>query len=439
MKVIVTIALALRGLITVCSPILCEYVETHPQIVTPLTGFGPVKEATHLLSYGMDPYRQGQIFHQPPLVLSMYPVFRSLDEKNVIVRLCMQAVLFLLEIITAYLLSEVYDTISKGRASEIRSDLKELRGTSEKLKLRIVTEVENRGLLSQIDQIGYILFASILLNPFSILANCALTSEILNHFLLTLTLYLTVRGHIAASAFVCSIANHMDVHIVLLIPSLLMLIPRRRISTLVSWCMIYASCLLGSLLLSAELLNTWSFMKECYVWQFTMQDITPNIGIFWYTFMEMFDRFWSYYLFIWNINPVMYVIPIAYKFRDDPLLVFVSTYYIISLFRIFPTCGSITFAIALLMLHPEQLCRVRFFEEYVVAIFAFSAMCFAQWHLWTETISGNANYFWFQSMGLIFTAMLIGMDFFRSAVMIQRARLEVRFSSSLEKKSKVSK
>jgi hypothetical protein len=91
------------------------------------------------------------------------------------------------------------------------------------------------------------------------------------------------------------------------------------------------------------------------------------------------------------------------------------------------------------MLHPEQLSRVRFFEEYVVAIFAFSAMCFAQWHLWTETISGNANYFWFQSMGLMFTAMLIGMNFFRSAVMIQRARLEVRFSSSLEKKSKVSK
>ena len=157
-----------------------------------------------------------------------------------------------------------------------------------------------------------------------------------------------------------------------------------------------------------------------------MQDITPNIGIFWYTFMEMFDRFWSYYLFIWNINPVMYVMPIAYKFRDNPLLAFVSTYYVISLFRIFPTCGSITFAIALLMLHPEQLRRVQFFEEYVVAIFAFSAMCFAQWHLWTETISGNANYFWFQSMGLMFTAMLIGMGFFRSAVMIQRARCEVR-------------
>ena len=108
MKVIVTIALALRGLITVCSPILCEYVETHPQIVTPLTGFGPVKEATHLLSSRYGSVSSGQIFHQPPLVLSMVPVFRSLDERNVIVRLCMQAVLFLLEIITAYLLSEVY-------------------------------------------------------------------------------------------------------------------------------------------------------------------------------------------------------------------------------------------------------------------------------------------------------------------------------------------
>jgi GPI-anchor transamidase subunit U len=384
----------------------------------------------------MDPY-DGQIFHEPPLVLTLYYLFRGIDESDSVSRLFVQSFLFLLEILTAYLLSRVCDTISTIRAAEIRSFLKQLTGTTEKLKFKILTQAK-KGFLSQTDQIGRIVFATILLNPFSVLANCALTFEIFNHFLLVLTLYLVIRGHVAASAFVCSLANHMDVHVILLIPSLIMLLLQstkkdnttfsRRRTILISWCLIYISCLLGSFLISAELLNSWNFVMESYVWQFTMKDITPNIGFFWYTFMEMFDRFWSYYLFIWNINPVMYVIPIAYKFRDDPLLAFVSTYYIISLFRVFPTCGSITFAIILLLLHPEQLRRVHFLEEFVVALFAFSAMCFAQWHLWTETISGNANYFWFQAMGLMFTAMLIGMNFFRSAVMIQRAMNEVRRS-----------
>ena len=69
----------------------------------------------------------------------------------------------------------------------------------------------------------------------------------------------------------------MDVHIVLLIPSLLMLIPQET-STLV---LVYDLCFLsvGIATSQCELLNTWSFMKECYVWQFTMQDIT-RISVF---------------------------------------------------------------------------------------------------------------------------------------------------------------
>lgn len=39
-------------------------------------------------------------------------------------------------------------------------------------------------------------------------------------------------------------------------------------------------------------------------------DLTPNVGIFWYFFMEVFDRFIPYFLFVMHIHPCIYVVPI---------------------------------------------------------------------------------------------------------------------------------
>lgn len=46
------------------------------------------------------------------------------------------------------------------------------------------------------------------------------------------------------------------------------------------------------------------------MWVATYSDLTPNIGIFWYFFMEVFDRFIPYFLFILHLHPVIYVVPI---------------------------------------------------------------------------------------------------------------------------------
>uniref|UniRef100_M4BCC1 EXPERA domain-containing protein n=1 Tax=Hyaloperonospora arabidopsidis (strain Emoy2) TaxID=559515 RepID=M4BCC1_HYAAE len=49
---------------------------------------------------------------------------------------------------------------------------------------------------------------------------------------------------------------------------------------------------------------------ETYVWVAKYSDLTPNVGIFWYLFIEVFDRFVPYFLFVLHLHPAIYVIPI---------------------------------------------------------------------------------------------------------------------------------
>jgi phosphatidylinositol glycan class U len=47
----------------------------------------------------------------------------------------------------------------------------------------------------------------------------------------------------------------------------------------------------------------------------TMPDLTPNIGLTWYFFIEMFDHFRSFFLGVFALHPLVYVAPLTYFYR----------------------------------------------------------------------------------------------------------------------------
>ncbi|RHY64719.1 hypothetical protein DYB34_011327 [Aphanomyces astaci] len=63
--------------------------------------------------------------------------------------------------------------------------------------------------------------------------------------------------------------------------------------------------------------RTWDFIRATYVWMHEYPDLTPNIGIFWYFFMELFDRFRSYFLVLLHLHPYLYVLPLFIRLRYD--------------------------------------------------------------------------------------------------------------------------
>ena len=47
----------------------------------------------------------------------------------------------------------------------------------------------------------------------------------------------------------------------------------------------------------------------------TVPDFTPNVGLFWYFFTEMFEHFRLFFLCVFQMNMFIHCIPLTIKFR----------------------------------------------------------------------------------------------------------------------------
>ena len=39
-------------------------------------------------------------------------------------------------------------------------------------------------------------------------------------------------------------------------------------------------------------------------------ELTPNMGLFWYLFLEMFDHFREFFILVFQLNAFFYIIPL---------------------------------------------------------------------------------------------------------------------------------
>ena len=47
----------------------------------------------------------------------------------------------------------------------------------------------------------------------------------------------------------------------------------------------------------------------------SVPDLTPNIGLFWYFFAEMFEHFRLFFICVFQINVFFYTIPLSIKLK----------------------------------------------------------------------------------------------------------------------------
>ena len=71
----------------------------------------------------------------------------------------------------------------------------------------------------------------------------------------------------------------------------------------------------GLSVLSFMQLNSWKWITEVYGFILWAPDLTPNIGLFWYYFTEVFDHFRPFFTFFFQYHFFIYIIPFSIKFR----------------------------------------------------------------------------------------------------------------------------
>jgi GPI-anchor transamidase subunit U len=201
-----------------------------------------------------------------------------------------------------------------------------------------------------------------------------------------------------------SFASYLSMYPLLLLPPLVLLAfdrqaAQRRIDSAVTFAaanvITFAACT-GALLVMSFFLTggSWEFLERTYGIQLTLSDLTPNVGLWWYFFIEMFDSFRAFFLGVFWLHLLSYVGGLSVRLRTQPLVVITILLGIFAIFKPYPSIADTSLFLGMLPLfrHIFPLMRYTFVAAATILYATFLGPAF--YHLWIYAGSGNANFFY---------------------------------------------
>ena len=97
--------------------------------------------------------------------------------------------------------------------------------------------------------------------------------------------------------------------------------------------------------------GSWEFMFSTYGVQLLLPDLTPNVGLWWYFFIEMFDSFREFFLGVFWLHLASYVGGLCLRLRRQPLFVITTLLGIFAIFKPYPSVSDTSIYFAMLPLY----------------------------------------------------------------------------------------
>lgn len=97
--------------------------------------------------------------------------------------------------------------------------------------------------------------------------------------------------------------------------------------------------------------NFWEFLSSTYGVHLLLPDLTPNVGLWWYFFIEMFDSFREFFLGVFWLHLGSYVGGLCVRLRKQPLFVIVTLLGIFAIFKPYPSLADTSLWFAVLPLY----------------------------------------------------------------------------------------
>ncbi|KJX99706.1 putative gpi transamidase component pig-u protein [Zymoseptoria brevis] len=396
-------AIALRLLLALTFPGLPDLLTLRVEISTPVNSFKRLQEGLFLYDRGLDPY-DGGIFHQAPLFL---PLFSLLPSPSVFTGRIASVLLYAaLDVLSANCLFDIARTNAASLTSSYTSPRE--------------SRAWNAASVA----------AMYLFNPYTILACLGRPTTSFAAFFTFLSVKHASQAKPVTAAFALAIASYISLHPVLLLPSIGLLcydricfrrqqskpesgsqptkapaakiahdqrsVPRPLPVALV----LLASFLISTaflLSLSRLLLPSWNFIPAVYMTPLTLPDLTPNPGVWWYFFIEMFDPFREFFLGVFWLHMLSYSVPLAIRFRRQPMAAVVCMMGILAIFQPYANVGDVGGWLSALCLlgHVFELCSTHRYTFPALAALLYATLLGPAFHhLWIYAGSGNANFFY---------------------------------------------
>eukprot|EP00050_Salpingoeca_kvevrii_P019589 m.87980 g.87980 ORF g.87980 m.87980 type:complete len:379 (-) comp8479_c0_seq1:141-1277(-) len=228
-----------------------------------------------------------------------------------------------------------------------------------------------------------------LASPLGLLSAAAQSTRAVHDMLLILSLWAALRGASRHSAAALALAALASPHDLFLFPALSAVAGRSpwRIALEVSiW-------LCVAILLSIFVTGSADFLAATWGNMLVVDDLTPNLGLYWYLFAEIFEPFRIFFLAVFLLVLLAVTWTLHQALRLTPHLLFLATFTALCLFKPYPALGDLVLLAALLAPLTTQLQDWRFVAIGVVALVFGLVLSAVTWHHWIVSGRGNANFF----------------------------------------------
>lgn len=367
----------LRCLVPQLLPRLTSVLDKFVLLATPVNSYRSLNEGLFLLKTGMDPYTsQGQILHHPPLVLYLTGLIKTspvADNVEINVFYALVDILFAVQLI--------------------------------KLNARMGNKFK-----------AYQIALFYAFNPLAIVATLAKSTYLLNNLVIISALNAAHAKRFSLAMVLIGISTYLGYYSWYFVIPLSFYIGQESIPDAFKALLTYAVAVCSLLVASFRLTGSWAFLDLCYGSLIRFEKITPNVGLWWYFFTEIFEFFSNFYIGLFNIYTFIFTIPLTIRFVDGNIDNLVFTIWSIMAFTTFgkgyPCLAdyAIVYTIPILFQPLFKYLKFSMLVMYVaLLVVMFLSPIF--YFVWMAFNSGNANFFYAIGLSLNLVQMIILTDF----------------------------
>ncbi|KAJ2897820.1 hypothetical protein IWW38_001599 [Coemansia aciculifera] len=391
LRVLITGSAVRLIILVMFSDLASHYLSGRVELSTPVTNYKRLVEGVHLSQHSTSSPYDGGLFHQSPLLLILFRVLHVLPD------------LFT---------NIVYVAVDAAIALTLA-------------KLAAVKAAKSRKAESVPGEIRFVCTPSAiatmyLFNPLTLATTLAKSTIVFSHLAIVSALYAGVSGLANQAIALTAVAAHLSLYPAILIAPIALMVAatspsekqqnRRGLVATIALVIAKFAIATGALhVLFAAIFGSQYFMATV---DFTLRaaDLQPNVGLFWYFFIEIFDEFRPFFFVVFQLTALAFAVPVSWRFRDDPLFAGTMLVGIISALKSYPSWGDLSLFLGLLPLFEELVKYLQYSFLSANLLMYGIGLAPVFWHLWIELGTGNANFFYAATLVYVFGQITLLFD-----------------------------
>ncbi|XP_070495128.1 phosphatidylinositol glycan anchor biosynthesis class U protein [Chironomus tepperi] len=357
-----------------------QSIKDHVEVSTPLNSFKRLKEGVFLYDNGIDPYI-GDIFHQNPIVLKSASFLMGTVGEYV------SLIFIILDLLTAVFIFYGTRGICKKNYNKQKLEKSSYAEGTEEIQFNE----------SDTNDVPFYCALAYLFNPYSILNCVGTTTTVWSNVILSIMVYALSKRWKLLCLFFLGLETQINFYpFILIVPIALAFSENSKSKNLsrLMTILLFAGIFGGQNYISYMIMGSWKFIDSTFGFIIHCRDLTPNIGLFWYFFTEMFDHFRQLFLYTFQLNTtILYLVPLTLTFKESPEFLLTILLSLITIFSSYPCVGAIAFYMSLIPLWK----RVSPFMSHnfivMTTFLVTSILGPTVYHLWMYANSANANFY----------------------------------------------